>query len=122
MRGERQEPLKKYEALTQQLRNELLQAPAQEKIESETALCERFQVSRITVRRAIAELAREGLLETVQGKGTFVSRQNLYTAPRFRTIGLITYDYDKEIFGDMIRYTKQVLSKNGYSLITHLTG
>lgn len=43
------------------------------KIPSERELCEAFGVSRITVRQAIAEAVNEGLLFTVQGKGTFVA-------------------------------------------------
>lgn len=46
-------------------------------IPSEREIGERFQVSRITVRRAIDELAREGYLTTQQGKGTFVARPKL---------------------------------------------
>jgi len=42
-------------------------------LEPETQLCKMFSVSRITVRRAIELLAREGLVHTLQGKGTFVS-------------------------------------------------
>lgn len=40
---------------------------------NEVQLCERFGVSRITVRRAVAELVRQGYLEKKQGKGTFVT-------------------------------------------------
>jgi GntR family transcriptional regulator len=46
-------------------------------IPTEEELCERFQVSRITVRRATEELAREGYLVTRQGKGTFVARPKI---------------------------------------------
>lgn len=47
--------------------------PKGSKIPSERELCETFGVSRITVRQAIAEAVNEGLLFTVQGKGTFVA-------------------------------------------------
>jgi|TARA_B110000914_G_scaffold218455_1_gene225797 GntR family transcriptional regulator len=42
-------------------------------IEPESKLCEMFGVSRITVRKALEMLSREGLVKSIQGKGTFVS-------------------------------------------------
>ena len=39
---------------------------------SESQLCERFQVSRVTVRQALRKLQIEGLVLSRQGKGTFV--------------------------------------------------
>ncbi|MEU1782023.1 GntR family transcriptional regulator [Streptomyces abikoensis] len=39
---------------------------------SEASLCERFQTSRTSVRRALAQLEGEGLLEAVHGKGRLV--------------------------------------------------
>lgn len=46
-------------------------------IPTERLLGEQFQVSRITVRRAIDELVREGYLTTQQGRGTFVARTKI---------------------------------------------
>lgn len=46
-------------------------------IPTERELGEKFQVSRITVRRAIDELVREGYLTAHQGKGTFVARPKI---------------------------------------------
>jgi GntR family transcriptional regulator len=43
----------------------------------ERELCERYGVSRITVRRAISELETRGYVRRQQGKGTFVSRTRI---------------------------------------------
>lgn len=43
----------------------------------EESLCERFGVSRITVRRALADLAAQGLVERRHGLGTFVLQDRL---------------------------------------------
>lgn len=45
--------------------------PAGGKIPSETDLAQRFGVSRLTVNTAMKELAGSGIVERVQGKGTF---------------------------------------------------
>ncbi|KKB74352.1 GntR family transcriptional regulator [Bacillus glycinifermentans] len=43
-----------------------------EKLPAENELCEIYNVSRITVRKAISDLVEEGYLTRQQGKGTFV--------------------------------------------------
>jgi len=45
---------------------------------SESELGASFGVSRITVRQALAHLQREGLIYTLQGKGSFVSRPKAF--------------------------------------------
>ena len=47
--------------------------PPNSMIPSEAELCEIYQVSRVTVRRAILDLVQEGLLTRGKVKGTFVS-------------------------------------------------
>jgi DNA-binding GntR family transcriptional regulator len=48
---------------------------ADSKLPAENELTRRFDVSRVTVRQAIAQLLAEGYVVSKQGKGTFVSRQ-----------------------------------------------
>lgn len=45
-------------------------------IPSESQLCQKYEVSRITVRRALKELEYSGFVKRVQGKGTFVKSNN----------------------------------------------
>ena len=46
-----------------------------DRLPSEEELCEQYQVSRITVRKAIQQLTDQHILEKHRGKGTFVSTQ-----------------------------------------------
>lgn len=76
--GTSPEPL--YARIRHALRDEILggcHAPGG-RVPSESELCERFAASRITVRQALAELQREGLIYTLHGKGSFVSRPKAF--------------------------------------------
>ncbi len=48
-----------------------------EALPSETELAEKFEISRMTVRKAIGELIAQGMVYPIQGKGTFVSKPKL---------------------------------------------
>lgn len=75
-------PVPLFAQIKARLRDDILQKrllPG-EKLLSEARLQSAFGVSRITVRQALAELQAEGLIETLNGKGSFVTRPA--TAPR----------------------------------------
>ncbi|MGB9669507.1 MAG: GntR family transcriptional regulator, partial [Anaerolineales bacterium] len=70
-------PIPKHYQLSQLIRQQILEgtlAPGS-KIPGENQLCQQYQLSRGTVRKAISTLVNEGLLRTEQGHGTYVVEQ-----------------------------------------------
>ncbi len=47
------------------------------RLPSENILAQKFDVSRMTARKVLSELELEGLVERIQGKGTFVKKRDL---------------------------------------------
>lgn len=52
--------------------------PSGSKIPTEIELIKEYNVSRITIRRAVEELCKDGFLEKNQGRGTFVKPQKIF--------------------------------------------
>lgn len=67
-----------YEQISSQVRAQILSGALEtgERLPSIRALADGLGVSVITTKRAYSDLEAEGLVETVQGKGCFVSQQN----------------------------------------------
>lgn len=67
-------PITKYYQLKELLIKNIQDGmwPAQAKISSEKELCDTYGLSRVTVRKAIDLLVKEGYVYTIKGKGTFV--------------------------------------------------
>ena len=67
-----------YEQIVRQIRSQIISGELSEldPLPSIRRLAQDLQVSVITTKRAYEELEREGFIDTVGGKGTFVSAQN----------------------------------------------
>lgn len=72
-----------------------------DKLPSERELIEQWQASRITIRRAIANLVQQGLVTTHQGKGAFVTQK-----------GKVVYT-----LSDPLTFLEDDLTKQGIKLL-----
>ncbi len=72
-------PVALYYQLKEEIRRKILsnEWPEGSKLPSENEICKMFEVSRITVRKAIDELQAEHYLTKKQGKGTFVQSRSI---------------------------------------------
>ncbi len=68
-----------------------------EKIPTEPQLSEDYGVSRITVRRAVKELEREGIVQKIHGKGTFVKRSKNINLKMLSVGGFKGYEMKENI-------------------------
>ena len=75
-----------------------------EKIPSESELCQEFGISRMTIRSVLTELVRDGKLYRIQGKGTFVAEPK-FVASSTSYIGI-----------------REQLEKQGYEVSTLVLG
>ena len=67
-------PIAKYYQLKLLIMNNIKEGiwPPDTQLPSENELSKNFKVSRVTVRRAIDEIVRDGYVKRIQGKGTYV--------------------------------------------------
>lgn len=74
-RIDRSSPIPLYFQLARVLTEEIVKGERQpgERLASEPAIGDRFQVSRPTVRLALQRLEAEGLIERIKGRGTFIA-------------------------------------------------
>ena len=67
-----------YDQITKQIKNQIIsgELTAGVLLPSIRKLAKELQISVITTKRAYEELEKEGFIDTVSGKGTFVAMQN----------------------------------------------
>jgi len=86
----------KCDRVTEQIKSMIIDGTYKtgDKLPSEPELCEMFGVSRITIRESLKRLNVMGMIEIMQGKGTFVKPVDLGTfmKPMYQLIGFEKID------------------------------
>ena len=108
----------KYYMLMEELKQEILAGKYNpgDKLPSENELSARYQISRHTVRKALAILVNDGYVMSEHGKGTFCSERMRHRG-NSKNIAVITTYISDYIFPQLIQGIDRVLTKNGYSII-----
>ncbi|MGB1287307.1 MAG: GntR family transcriptional regulator [Aggregatilineales bacterium] len=81
----------KYARLFEQIRNDIQNRHLlpNEQLPTEDELAAKYNLSRGTVRKAVAELQQQGFVRKEQGRGTFVNEQK----PTLNTFSLVEFDH-----------------------------
>lgn len=88
---------------------------AGEKIPSELDIAEQYNVSRGTVRESLDILVKEGRLERLPGKGTFVLDQIIEDCSK--RVGVIVQFLDDDLTVRIMRGMENLLRERNYSLV-----
>lgn len=88
------------------------------RLPTEMELSAKYQVNRQTVRRALAMLAQEGLIERRQGSGSYI--QNIFQTSSSSIAIVATYINDY-IFPSILQDVQTTFDQNGYSTMVFCT-
>jgi DNA-binding GntR family transcriptional regulator len=101
-----------YKIVASQIKQKIFEQLWTTKLPSENELCKQFQVSRITLRRAIQDLCDEGLVVKRQGLGMFLERDDYE---------LLTAGVHDRLFTDLEYKLLQVVRNvRPYKYISHM--
>jgi DNA-binding LacI/PurR family transcriptional regulator len=85
---------------------------------SHNELSQEFNVSLITVKNALSNLVRDGVLLSRKGKGTFVSSgQSKLDISKHKSIGLVLRDLNHPFYSPIVKSVERKVSELGYNLL-----
>lgn len=94
----------RYERFVQELRNEIVTGVLQpgEFILPENTLSQKYEMSRVSIRKALDELVNEGLIEKIAGKGNRVKQPDEDRTPVVLRLAWFSSSYEIPIIEKMI--------------------
>ena len=89
-----------------------------DKLGSHNELSKKYNVSLITIKKALSNLIKEGILIGRTGKGTFVSSgKNKLDISKHKSIGLVLRDLNHPFFSPIVKSVERKVSELGYNLL-----
>lgn len=114
--------MSKYQTIAKELRDQILLAKSviPHKLPTEAALCEKYRVSRQTIRQALLALEKENLITRRQGSGAYTVPQSEHL--REKKIVLLISNREEYIYPKFIGSFESELRKQHLSLSVFITG
>lgn len=110
-----------YEQIEDDIRDQILRGElaSGQQVASQNELSKIYNVSLITVKKALSDLVSEGTLITRQGKGTFVAEPAVKKADlsAHRTLGVVLRDLKHPFFSLVIHSIEERARELGYGLL-----
>lgn len=93
-----------------------------DQLTSQNELANEYSVSLITIKKALADLNREGVIYTRIGKGSFVSNTATHVDfTKLKTIGFVLKDLESPFFSRILASVEKKLSEEKYNLLLSST-
>ena len=124
----KESPLPLYVQLKEIIKQQIAEGILKEGalLPSERDLCKIYNISHITVRQALVELTKEGVLFRVPGRGTFVKGKEEQEETQLLPIALVIPEsengFSSPFVFELIRGVKSVITKHNYSLLVYTEG
>lgn len=89
------------------------------KLPTEAALCQKYGISRQTVRKALSVLEAEHLIEKRQGSGSYTT--GLYGKEEKNTVAVLVCSDTEYIYPGLLADMRNTLQEAGFSFTVHIT-
>lgn len=113
-------PTALYEQIEEDIRKKISSGHLKigQKISSQNELSAQYNVSLITVKKALSNLIKEGILFSRIGKGTYVARKNRpLNLSKHKTIGLVLRDLKHPFFSLIVHAVEEEAYERGYNVL-----
>lgn len=109
-----------YQRVRLKLEEYLSTLPIGSKIMTEKELAERFNVSRVTARRALKSFRDEDILQSYPGRGTFLTKELKETGTlrtHIRLIGLLVPSVQSQMIATIVRGVEAEATRRRYQVV-----
>ncbi|MFA6456171.1 MAG: GntR family transcriptional regulator, partial [Bacteroidota bacterium] len=109
-----------YESIKSQIVNGKLLTD--QKLPTQIELAAQYNVSMITIKKALNDLIRNGYLYSIVGTGTFVAkRSKVLNFNQQKAVGLVLVDLKSPFFSMIMQSVEEHVSEQGYTLLLSKT-